>query len=520
MAKSNTKEENKLHMKDLMPLIKGKCAEIALKHDASRIVQAAVKLGSTEDRRIIVNELCQGEILVELSKAQYAHFCVLKVIKYCHSDQECAKMILKALQGHMPRLFVHSVGSRVLEVLFANFTSKQTARLKQELYGPHFAFFTADLGDQVPTLQSNIARLPDKKQAAIEYIGSLVNKGMQKTLYSFQHFQNIMAEYVDEVQGNEIRAMASAAADHTIHLLSSRAGTRVTAAMISYGTAKDRKRIMKSLKGYAVSGLLHKDAYLAIIRLVQLTDDTVSIQKNVLYEIVTKAKEGENEGKSRLLDVALSETGSKLLLLILAKKKETRDKFFDPYELSVLFENPMVKEDGQMVPTSKKDEELRRSELLKSLKEPLLELCTESSKELLRSRPGSLILREVYETFGPTEELVKTMVSACGDGDDLSIFQDAIGHLAVKNMILVDKDSKANGLTFSSFFLKEFGSKLNDICKSNRGAFVVSALLQCPHNRKAVSKHIDERALQQACKQGEDVTTAGYEALLKEIKSA
>ena len=114
--------------------------------------------------------------------------------------------------------------------------------------------------------------------------------------------------------------LSSTVADHSIHLLSTRVGTRVVAACASYGTPKDRKRICKRLKGYTSSSLRHTDAYLALLRLVQVTDDTVSIQKSVLNEILTKPKDNdESDGDARngILELAMSDTGSKLFLMIL-----------------------------------------------------------------------------------------------------------------------------------------------------------------------------------------------------------
>ena len=77
--KTNTKEQNRELMDQLFPLVKGKANEIALQHDASRVVQAAIQFGSKEERLQILKELCaKSGNFAELSKSQYAHFCALK----------------------------------------------------------------------------------------------------------------------------------------------------------------------------------------------------------------------------------------------------------------------------------------------------------------------------------------------------------------------------------------------------------------------------------------------------------
>jgi pumilio family protein 6 len=95
--KSNTVKDTKELMEKVMELIRGKVAEIALQHDASRVVQAAVQFGNEEQRRELLTEICASEeaSLVELAKIQYAHFCCLKFIKYCGRDEEALKMIVK-----------------------------------------------------------------------------------------------------------------------------------------------------------------------------------------------------------------------------------------------------------------------------------------------------------------------------------------------------------------------------------------------------------------------------------------
>ena len=80
--KTNTPEDTRQYMLTLMDLVRGKIPEIALQHDASRVVQAAIQFGTPDQRKEVVVELCAKANIPELSKVQYAHFVVLKMIKY------------------------------------------------------------------------------------------------------------------------------------------------------------------------------------------------------------------------------------------------------------------------------------------------------------------------------------------------------------------------------------------------------------------------------------------------------
>ena len=102
--KSNTEKEVKEIMKDLMELLKGKFHKIAMQHDASRVVQAALQHGNDDEKRSIVKEICSLGNLVELSKVQYAHFVVLKMIKCSYKDTECMKIIVKVRCSQNGRL--------------------------------------------------------------------------------------------------------------------------------------------------------------------------------------------------------------------------------------------------------------------------------------------------------------------------------------------------------------------------------------------------------------------------------
>lgn len=93
--KTNTPQDIKVMMKEMMTLLKGKCNRIALQHDASRVVQAAIQFGNVEQRSEIVKELCEtGGNIVELAKSQYSHFVVLKMIKYC-KDEKSINLLVK-----------------------------------------------------------------------------------------------------------------------------------------------------------------------------------------------------------------------------------------------------------------------------------------------------------------------------------------------------------------------------------------------------------------------------------------
>ena len=478
----------------------------------------------------------------------------------------------QSMKGSIPKLAVHAVGARVLELLFGTFPNKVTVSLRQELYGPHFSLFaSSDMATSVDntkgkknekkttttkknandapvgTLRSNLAAHPNKTDVTIEFVGNILQKGAEKSLFGFRYYQELFAEYIDVAPSSVLRkgGLISNVVDHSVHLLSTRAGTKVVAACVAYGTPKDRKKVLKSLKGYTRSSLLHRDAYLAVLRILQVTDDTVSLHKSVLAELLkdTAANDSSNNNNgdddnddedqesSPMLELALHENASKLFLTLLVADCDAQ-KYLDPYEREILKANPTYVEGNEEIPTSKKNPETRRKELVLYLKQPLIRLCTDHTEELLRSLPGARVLKEVYSNYA-TAELVDALVQVCldavttkheGDNEEqpTMLFEDQIAHFSIKNIFQCDTSTANAGSKdknkqqrFATAFLKELEPHLGKVGSSNRGAFVLTALCKAePAAVKAVSKY--KKAII-AHKKKAKKSTAGYEALLKEL---
>jgi pumilio family protein 6 len=94
------KAERQRVSSELFSLIHGKLHQLAVKHDAARVVQCGLKFGTEEQREAYIEELMPH--LVEFSKVQYAHFIVLRLLKVtakgCHGPAHRAR-VLRALSG-------------------------------------------------------------------------------------------------------------------------------------------------------------------------------------------------------------------------------------------------------------------------------------------------------------------------------------------------------------------------------------------------------------------------------------
>lgn len=450
----------------------------------------------------------------------------------------------------MTKLAVHSVGARVVELLFGTFPAKAVAPLKLELYGPQYALFAStnstnkDNSPSLPALTEFVENNPDKREPTLSHLQNLLQKGLDKSLTGFGYFHTLLLDYASIASPEDIRSfLAPALAEHSLHLLSTRAGTKVVCECAAYATVKDRKKMLKCLKGYTRSSLKHRDAYLAILRMCDVMDDTVLVNKMLLAELHqnpdNKNDDDDDEnGTSPILDLVLSDTGSKLFLLLMVSKEEMSSssdddkatprwhKYLDPYDVSVLHQNPTVTENGVAAPTSKKEDDTRRRELLVYLKELLVDVCIKHTEELMRNKSGSKVLIEVCENFA-TEELFQAIVEVCaanGGEDDksLPLLEDAVGHLTMKHLFLSEskKSSDDDDLSLARLFYSRFETELGNIASSNRGAFVLSSLLQTSVKdevKKTLKSH--KKEISKLAKDGKDgKKLAGCKVLLDALK--
>jgi len=130
------------------------------------LVQAVVQYGDDAQRSQVMEECASS--LIELSRSQYAHFVVVKLLEASSRSPKLQQKLFKAFQvsarslqtrrnpsaaphhtaphldqGKMATLAVHSVAARVVELALCGGLLKPSlsASLRLELYGKEFSVF-------------------------------------------------------------------------------------------------------------------------------------------------------------------------------------------------------------------------------------------------------------------------------------------------------------------------------------------------------------------------------------------
>lgn len=158
-------------------------------------------------------------------------------------------------------------------------------------------------------------------------------------------------------------------------------------------------------------------------------------------------------------------------------------------------------------------------------------MCTENTDTLLTSLPGSRVLKEVYAAF-PSDNLVNAIVNVCeasldaknigeenktetNESKTFSLFEDPIGHRSIKNLIIQDTGSAKPD--FSKALVEKLGHRLGEVAASNRGAFVAGSLFKVDSVKVSAKKALKSHLKVIKGKSKGKGSTAGYEALLKEM---
>ncbi|EQC36321.1 hypothetical protein SDRG_06426 [Saprolegnia diclina VS20] len=477
---------------ELYGLVQGKIYDVAAKHDASRVIQSLLKFGSPAQRSGAVKEL--QPYILELSKMQYGYFLVQKMLKYGGKDDRA--LIVKEMTGHVVKLGTHNVAANILEAAHEYLQPRQLSGLKLEFYGKEFALFKGEYEAKgaKKTLADIVAQSPSKKEEILLHVADILNKMIDKQLLGMSYVQSLLLEYMTVASADQVNAMVPNVRDAAVALLATRNGAKVVTMTLALGNPKDRKRVIKTLKDKVLEATNHISGYLVIMRVMDVVDDTVLVQKSVLSEL-----------HGHWHEVALHPNGAKLLLQLLSP---LNSKYLGPDEIALL-QPPMIPgSDGEMVVNYKKDPAVRRKELWKGLQPTIEAMCTEHAAELLRSKMGGHVL---YEVLKATENAgLLTAVAAAIVADEPEegaepLYSDVLAHKHLQRML---KDTKLSAALLSALSPATIG----DWAASNRGAFVLVAFLEHEASKKTLLSAVKAKKLSKEAK-----AQAGTKLLLEKL---
>ncbi|RPB14959.1 ARM repeat-containing protein [Morchella conica CCBAS932] len=409
--------ERKGLIEELSKLIKGNVKELVFKHDASRIVQTALKYGDKKTKENITLEL-KGTY-VALAQSSYGKYMVVKLMHY--GSPEMKKMVVEEFYGSVRKLIKHREASFVIEDCFREYaTPAQKAMLLREFYGVEFAIFK-DEKDATTSLKDILEKMPDKRAIIMKSLFDLISGVVEKGAVFFTIVHKAMLEYISnaKIGTPEVTEFIELVKEHVHDIAFTKDGTQVVMRCLALGTAKDRKVMIKQLKPVTVQLATSEVAFLVLVAVFETVDDTVLVAKSLLPEF-----------QSNFNNLAIDKFGRIAVLYPFAGRKP---RLLPPSAL------PLLKEiDELRQTTSKKDPETRQSELRNHFSPVLIEGITGNAEDLCANSFGCQFIIEVL--LGATGDKASTLerVAEQAAGDPTSeghIVGTAFGGRMLKTLV-------------------------------------------------------------------------------------
>ena len=445
-------------LKELYALLTGKFKEIIVKHDASRMIQTCVKYGSPQQRLQIATEL-KGTY-AEISKSRYGKHIVKRLLQYCPSVR---KSIVAEFRGQVGKLIRHVDASSVLEEIYSEYANgRDRNALLLEFYGPEFVLFQKrGENEPIPSLSEILSQSPVEKKEKVlkclrEALDGLINKGsLQHTL-----IHRLMLEYVQNEETAKLQDWISTFENQLVEILHTFEGARVVSRCLAVATAKQRKNIIKSFKTFTTKIAKEEYGHQVLLVAFAVVDDTVLMRSVIISEIVKKLPEYLEDKNS-----------SRLIYYLLATASDSVNSVLSSQAVQLIKDSIAA---ATAAGTSKKDANLRSSELRADLIEPLSDLIISSSeledstykmeRMLSDQSKHALLLESALALPLVTEKLLK------GPASSLEAYESADFRSLLKKW--ARKCSSDQG----RLFLNEIDGILGELIESE-AAYILAVLL-------------------------------------------
>ncbi|XP_057806060.1 pumilio homolog 24 [Salvia miltiorrhiza] len=396
-----SKEDRSRLVSEAVKKMQGKISEIARSHIASRVLQTCVKHCTQDERNAVFTELRPH--FISLASNTYAVRLVTKLLDLA-SKEQLAEFI-SSLHGHVASLLRQMVGSLVIEHAYCLGNASQKQTLLMELYSPELQLFKDLVTMKENRLEDIISKLQLQKSSVARHMTSVLQPILEKGILDHSIVHRALLEYLaiaDKFSAADVIQQLSGPS--FVRIIATKDGSRLGMLCIRHGSAKDRKKIIKGMKGNVGKIAIDKFGSMVLVCILSVVDDTKLVSKIIIRELEKQLKELILDQNTRrpfmqLLHPDCTRYFNKddlaslnLSIPSLKANGETDDK--EAVEAD-------KEEDGdgniQLNEGGKKDSFKRRQELLvdSGLAEKLIDTCSEMAEVLLKSKYGREVMYEV-----------------------------------------------------------------------------------------------------------------------------
>eukprot|EP00887_Chlorella_sp_A99_P001683 scaffold8.g1683.t1 len=256
--------------------VEGRMAELAGSHAAGRVIQTCAKHGTDAERRAILAEV--EPRLLELAKSPYGHFVVAKLVALAPKAELPA--LAKHFKGRIGELLRHPAGMQVVDALW----DAADPRLRNTLAAEEYTLFAgqapAHLGDALAGVSGA------QRRGVIQSISRDLIPIMEKGLVDCPLVHRLVAEYMEHAPASLVADAAEyLSGEPLLHMVHTKDGASAACCVLAYGTAKDRKKAVRALKGHVGAAARDEWGHLPLLTALSVVDDTALLRKAVLPEL-------------------------------------------------------------------------------------------------------------------------------------------------------------------------------------------------------------------------------------------
>eukprot|EP00882_Tetradesmus_deserticola_P007752 GHRQ01008162.1.p1 GENE.GHRQ01008162.1~~GHRQ01008162.1.p1 ORF type:complete len:623 (+),score=334.69 GHRQ01008162.1:65-1933(+) len=205
--------------------------------------------------------------------------------------------LAKLFRGHVAELLRHPSGADVLDDLYSVCPPACRNTLCAELYGREFTLFggVSAQSEGISRLSQLLAGVDAKKRQAV--VGSLykglapvLEKALLHPAMTHRLLRELLAEAPGSVVADAVDTLA-AAGGNALKLVHTHDGAAAFCMALAYGTPKDRKRLLKGMKGFVWQTAENEWGHAAVATALSVVDDTALTGKTLLPELKSKVDE-------------------------------------------------------------------------------------------------------------------------------------------------------------------------------------------------------------------------------------
>ncbi|KAJ1361346.1 hypothetical protein KIN20_020563 [Parelaphostrongylus tenuis] len=370
-SKKTPKQERDECVSQLFGLVKGYASKLIYAHDTCRIFECLLALKRPGITSAIFDELSPE--LVRMTKNKYAHFFVLRMLKYGSKEQR--NTIINAFRGHAVSLMRIVFAAQVLETAYNDFANaQQRFDIISEFYGREFVMFRSD---KPRTLDEIVAEEPSKKKLIVRHLEEQILALVEKTTIRLSLCHRLLKDFVTHCDSDQLTNLVDSLKDRIPELVHTSDGSYVAMKCVWYANVKDRKLIVKNFKDLVVKTAMEHYGHRVLLAIFDTVDDTVLVNKYITSEL-----------GNEISKVILDSWGEKVIHYLV----HPRDGRGMPREEIELLS------EGDTNPFSKKEKKNRYAELYGKLCESLYTYLSANMESLIFESNRSKFIAACLET--------------------------------------------------------------------------------------------------------------------------